>query len=87
VLFEWDPKKATQNLKKHGLSFGEAITVFGDPLSVTVHDPDHSIDEDRCTTFGTTARGRRIMISHAERGGPGSGHQRSGNDKSRKKNL
>ncbi len=50
------------------MSFGEAMTVFGDPLSVTVHDPDHSAEEDRYITFGTTAPGRLVMISHVERG-------------------
>jgi uncharacterized protein len=67
VLFEWDPKKDSLNQRKHGVSFSEATTVFGDPLSVTVHDPDHSIEEVRFITFGTTTRGRLIMVSHAER--------------------
>lgn len=40
--FEWDPGKAASNLKKHGVRFEEAATVFGDPLSLTVFDPDHS---------------------------------------------
>jgi uncharacterized DUF497 family protein len=45
--FEWDPKKAAHNLNKHGVDFSEAGTVFDDPLSVTYHDPDHSINEER----------------------------------------
>ena len=40
--FTWDPKKAASNLEKHGVSFEDASTAFGDPLSMTVHDPDHS---------------------------------------------
>jgi len=47
VFFEWDVDKARKNLAKHGVSFDEAITVFGDPLAVTIHDPDHSDDEER----------------------------------------
>jgi uncharacterized protein len=45
--FEWDAHKAILNLKKHNVSFEEAATVFGDPLSITVPDPDHSLQEDR----------------------------------------
>ena len=45
--FEWDPEKAEINVSKHGVSFTHASTVFGDPLSMTFHDPDHSDDEDR----------------------------------------
>jgi hypothetical protein len=66
--FEWDPKKAAKNLRKHKVSFAEAATVFGDPLSVTVHDPDHSSEEDRYITLGTTNQFRLVMVSHADRG-------------------
>ena len=45
--FEWDPNKAELNLRKHGISFTEAATVLGDPLSATVYDPDHSENEER----------------------------------------
>lgn len=48
--FEWDPRKAEINLRKHGVSFTEAGTVFGDDLAITVPDPDHSDDEDRYIT-------------------------------------
>jgi uncharacterized DUF497 family protein len=47
MQFVWDPNKATGNLQKHKVSFAEASTVFGDFLSITFFDPDHSIDEDR----------------------------------------
>ena len=50
--FEWDSKKAAKNLRKHGVSFTEAATVFADPLSVTVRDPDHSLAEQRYITVG-----------------------------------
>jgi uncharacterized protein len=68
IEFEWDPEKARANLRKHGVSFVEAGTVFGDPLSICVFDPDHSSDEERYITIGTSRQGRAIMIAHAERG-------------------
>jgi len=52
MRFGWDPKKAAANLKRHGVSFQEAATVFGDPLAITFQDPDHSEDEKRQVTFG-----------------------------------
>ena len=45
MRFEWDPEKARRNLKKHGVSFDEAVTAFYDPLSATFDDPDHSDEE------------------------------------------
>lgn len=50
--FEWDPRKAELNLRKHGVSFAEAGIVFGDELAITIPDPDHSKDEDRFITVG-----------------------------------
>ena len=52
VEFDWDPDKATSNLRKHGVSFDEAATVFADPLSITVPDPDHSQNEERFIIVG-----------------------------------
>jgi uncharacterized protein len=66
--FEWDPKKAAANLKKHGVTFQEAATVFGDPLALTFQDPDHSADEERQLTFGLSLQKRLIVVSHTERG-------------------
>jgi len=68
MIFEWNPAKAERNLRKHGISFTEAGTVFGDELSITVHDPDHSDDEDRYITIGWSHRGRLLMIAHTDRG-------------------
>jgi len=68
VEFEWDPAKAASNLAKHKVSFDEAKTVFGDPLSTSFADPDHSVDEDRWITIGTSQRGRVVIISHTNRG-------------------
>jgi uncharacterized protein len=67
--FEWDPKKAATNLKKHKVSFVEAATLFGDPMSVTVTDPDHSLDEDRYITIGLSKMQRLLMVAHTERKG------------------
>lgn len=66
--FEWDPEKAARNLAKHGVSFHEAATVFGDPLALTYYDPDHSQEEDRFLTFGHSAEGRLLLVSHTDRG-------------------
>ncbi len=65
--FEWDPEKAARNLAKHGVSFHEAATVFGDPLAVTYHDPDHAENEDRFLTFGHSSEGRLLVVSHTDR--------------------
>jgi len=64
--FEWDQEKAKVNLKKHGVSFQEAITVFGDPLAVTFRDPDHSQVEERFITFGLSRFQRLLVIAHAD---------------------
>jgi len=64
--FEWDDRKAAANLKKHGVGFEEASTVFRDPLAATGADPDHSLDEQRWVTFGLSDRGRLLVVAHAE---------------------
>lgn len=68
LTFEWDEKKANENLEKHGVSFDEAKTVFNDPFSVTIYDPDHSIDEHRYIDIGLSSKGRLIVVSYIERG-------------------
>lgn len=67
MRFEWNLKKATANLRKHGVSFEEASTVFEDDLSLTGEDPDHSVDEDRLVTFGLSNKGRLVVVSHTDR--------------------
>jgi uncharacterized DUF497 family protein len=67
--FEWDPDKAARNLTKHGVSFEEASTEFGDPLSVTIDDPKHSVGEYRFVLFGLSGRGRLVAVSHVDRDG------------------
>ncbi|MBK1642160.1 hypothetical protein CKO12_09775 [Chromatium okenii] len=68
MSFEWDPKKARANQRKHGVSFEEASSALRDRLSMTGHDPDHSEDEDRFITFGFSSRGRLLTVSHTDRG-------------------
>jgi uncharacterized DUF497 family protein len=65
--FEWDQAKAKKNLKKHGVSFEEASTVFGDPLALTIPDPLHSEDEDRFVTLGNSERGRLLVVVGTDR--------------------
>jgi len=69
MRFDWDSKKAQTNLRKHGISFDEAATVFLDPHAVSGADPDHSIDEDRFVTFGYSQLGRLIAVCHTYRPG------------------
>ena len=68
IRFEWDPNKALENLRNHGVAFKEAATVFADYLSMTVPDPDHSTQEDRLITVGSSNQNRLLMIAHTERG-------------------
>ena len=67
MRFEWDPQKAAKNLRKHDVSFAEAATVFNDELSVTIHDPDHSAEEDRYIIIGWSDRRRLLMVAHTDR--------------------
>jgi uncharacterized DUF497 family protein len=66
--FEWDPRKAAANNRKHNVSFQEAVTIFGDPLAITFEDPDHSLNEKRYITFGLSQQNRLLIVSHTERG-------------------
>ncbi|HSB16892.1 MAG TPA: BrnT family toxin [Bryobacteraceae bacterium] len=68
MIYEWDPTKAKVNLRDHGVSFEEAVTVFLDPLAVTYPDPDHSDEEDREITIGHSVKQRALFISHCQRG-------------------
>jgi len=66
--FEWDPVKAASNQKKHSVSFVEAASVFFDPLSITVADPEHSIDEQRFVITGLSYQRRALVVVHVDRG-------------------
>ncbi|MBI4460049.1 MAG: BrnT family toxin [Acidobacteria bacterium] len=68
MQFEWDAEKGQRNLTKHGVSFDEAATVFGDPLAGTILDPRHSAGEQRFATIGHSADGTLIVVVHVERG-------------------
>ncbi len=67
IRFEWDRQKAEANLRKHGVSFSEASTVFKDRLSFTVEDREHSEGEERFWTIGVSDRGRLVRVWHTER--------------------
>lgn len=69
MTYEWDPVKAATNLRKHGVSFAEAASVFLDPLALTFDDPDHSEEEHHEITIGISARQRALFVSHCLRGG------------------
>jgi len=67
LLFEWDEKKASINKRKHGITFEEATTAFGDTQSITVHDPLHSDDEERFVLIGMSEQLRVLVVVHVER--------------------
>lgn len=67
MQFEWNPDKANLNLKKHGVSFNKASTVFNDPLSVTFPDPDHFFGEDRYVIIGLSIADRILIVPHTDR--------------------
>ena len=66
--FSWEPRKAAGNERKHGVSFEEAVTAFGDPLSLTVTDLQHSETENRFIPLGLSATSRLLVVAHVERG-------------------
>ena len=69
LLFEWDEDKARGNEAKHGVSFEEGKTIFNDPFSITISDPDHSANEDRWIDIGMSVRGRLLVLWYTDRGG------------------
>jgi hypothetical protein len=66
LRFDWDPEKAASNERKHGVAFSEAATAFGDPISITVPDPEHSSGEARFILLGLTFRSRLVVVAHTE---------------------
>ena len=62
LQFEWDFKKSQSNKKKHGITFEEASTIFGDTLSITIPDSAHSKGEDRFVTIGTSVNNKIIVV-------------------------
>lgn len=67
IRFEWDRKKESANWRKHRVGFTEATSVFGDPLSITVSDPEHSAEEDRLVTVGMSINRRLLIVIHTVR--------------------
>lgn len=67
IRFVWDPQKDKVNVKKHGVSFEEARTVFYDPRAIQYYDPDHSEDEDRFILLGLSARLNILIVCHCYR--------------------
>lgn len=65
--FEWNDQKAASNLLKHGVSFDEAVSVFGDALALTFTDTDHTDVEDRSRTYGISNKARLLVVVHTER--------------------
>ena len=71
VRFQWDPRKAAANLRKHRVSFTEAETVFLDEHGLLLDDPEHSDTEDRFLLLGSSADGRLLIVVHAYRAAAG----------------
>ena len=67
LRFEWDDKKNTINMQKHGISFEEAKTVFYDPDALLIPDPDHSIVEERFLILGVDSEADILIVSHCYR--------------------
>lgn len=67
LTFEWDEKKAAENLRKHQISFREGATIFNDPLIATMLDPDHSEAEDRYLSLGHSSQGHLLVVSYTQR--------------------
>jgi hypothetical protein len=68
IAFEWDRGKDSANRRKHGVGFAEASTVFDDPLSITIPDPEHGIDEERFVIIGTSSQRSLLIVVHTIRG-------------------
>jgi len=68
LKFTWDKNKAEFNIRKHGITFEEATTVFTDPLSLTIDDPLHSFDEERAVIIGQSFRDRLLVVVHTDMG-------------------
>ena len=87
MKFEWDARKAEINLRKHGVSFDEAASIFLDSLALSGPDPDHSVGESRYITFGISRLGRLLSVSHTYRPGAIRNYHGASHDAWRKENL
>jgi len=68
ITLSWSDKKAAENLRKHGVSFEEAASVFSDENARLIHDPDHSSEEDRYILLGFSSKLRLLIVHHTYRG-------------------
>ena len=66
LIFEWDPKKATDNRRKHRVTFEEAKSIFGDPYELMISDGEHSHDEQRCVSVGESGKGRLLLTVYTQ---------------------
>ena len=87
MRFEWDPRQAAANVRKHRVTFHEAATVFGDPLAITFDDPDHSESEDKISDFWPVLAGAAYRCLPYGARGPNKNHQRASNGPGRKGDL
>jgi uncharacterized DUF497 family protein len=69
LIFRWDQRKARANLAKHGISFEEASSAFGDSLSITIEDVDHSYGENRYILLGETLDHHLVIVAHTDNNG------------------
>jgi uncharacterized DUF497 family protein len=84
IDFEWDPRKDSMNQRKHNVRFAEALTIFGDPLSITIPDPNYASDEERLVIVGISSQQRLLVVVHTVRderirlisAGPATKHER-----------
>jgi len=67
IKFEWDSEKNRKNIQKHGISFKEAVTAFTDGFARTIHDPDHSNEEDRFILLGMSTTLQLLLVCHCFR--------------------
>jgi uncharacterized DUF497 family protein len=67
LTFEWDQRKSEKNVRKRGIAFEEAKTVFNDPFAITIDDPDHSDDEYRYIDIGMASKGEVLVVWYTER--------------------
>ena len=69
MKFDWNPNKNKSNIKKHGVDFEEAETVFQDEMALELFDDEHSEDEDRYIIIGLSSKTRELMVCHCYRNG------------------
>jgi uncharacterized DUF497 family protein len=66
ITFEWNEEKSKRNVRKHGVTFEEAKTVFNDPFAITIDDPDHSDEEERYLDIGLSSKGKVLLVWYTE---------------------